>query len=432
MPTSPAESRRLDSWKEIAAFLRRSVRTVKRWEAERGLPVRRAPGRRGGIHADTAELTEWLRSAPEAVETRAGRLAAIPWTWVLVAALVVVAITAGWLSSHSRAPAAVAQSRDPQAAELYREAMHDWNSRTAVGLHKAQDEFTQAIVRDPGYAPAYAGLANTYNLLREYTAMPDAYAYPQAEAAARRAIALDPSLARAHAALGFVLYYWHWDGPGAVAEFETGARLDPRDPLIHHWYANVLKSERRFPEALRQIELAQSLDPNSSAVLADKGFLLAVMGRAAEARRILTRMEEVDPTFSPPHAYLANVALAAGDYPAFLDEEAQVAELHGDATLRAVNQAARAGFRRGGARTMFEAMLAEQQRLAAQGGGGAHGMARTYVLLGDRRQARAWLKKAIADHDPSVLNVAGDPVMDTLRDDPDFAFLKSVTKGRAS
>lgn len=444
MTTQPQDGRRLNSWKEIATFLGRAERTVKRWEAENGLPVHRPVGKTGArIYADPAELTEWLKSSPSVaappvsgpVEStlRWSRLTPAVWLAVGAAFAAVAALAAGggWLMNGHRADGGGAH--DPQAVELYRQGVHDWNSRTPAGLARAEDEFTQAIVHDPNYAEAYVGLANTYNLLREYAAMPDAEAYPRAEAAARRAIALNPSLGRAHAALGFVLFYWKWDAPAAEAEFRKALTLDPRDALAHHWFANILRALRRTPEALTEIETAQGLDPDSSSILADKANILESLGRGVEARRLLRQMVALDPRFASPHSYLADFDLTPPrDFADFLVESRTAAALHADPVRTAVNQAAQAGWDRGGAPAMLAAMLKRQLDLHAKGQVTAREIARTYVLMGDRPNARLWLKKAIANHESSVPDIGADPTMRVLFDDPSFAFLRTLTRGGAA
>ena len=107
-------------------------------------------------------------------------------------------------------------------------------------MNKSVDYFTQAIVHDPNYAPAYVGLANSYNLLREYTLMPASEAYPRALAAARRAVELDDQSSEAHASLAFALYYGTWDAAGAEREFRRAIELNPNSAVAHHWYATYL------------------------------------------------------------------------------------------------------------------------------------------------------------------------------------------------
>src|SRR5262249_11927934 len=116
--------------------------------------------------------------------------------------------------------AAKAHRPSAEALAFYRAGLFEWQSRTPAGLRHAMDDCTQAIVHDREYAQAYAGLAQCYELLREYTTMTPDYAFPRAKAAADRAIALDPSLADAHLALAFADFYWFHDSSTARREFE--------------------------------------------------------------------------------------------------------------------------------------------------------------------------------------------------------------------
>src|SRR6185437_6095616 len=155
-----------------------------------------------------------------------------------LAAVIIVAATAaafaifwsGFRPDSHHAPSA-------EAEKFYRAGLYGWQSRTPAGLTEAVDDFTQAIVRDPQYAEAYAGLATCYNLLREYTAMPPDYAFPRAKAAAERAIALDPSLADGHLALAFADFWWAHDTKAARREFVRAVALAPQSATAHHWYA---------------------------------------------------------------------------------------------------------------------------------------------------------------------------------------------------
>lgn len=155
---------------------------------------------------------------------------------------------------------AVRHVPNPAARDLYLKGRYYWNKRTPADLNMALDYFTQAIVSDPNYARAYVGTADCFNLLREFSVMPEEEAYPQAMAAARKAIELDGSLAEAHNSLAFGTYYWSMDAAGAEREFRQALGLDPNYALAHHWYATFLVSIGRNQEALNQIEMAQQLD----------------------------------------------------------------------------------------------------------------------------------------------------------------------------
>ena len=192
---------------------------------------------------------------------------------------------------------AAAASSDAKATQLYKSALFEWQTRSPAGLRYAVKDFEGAIARDPHYAMAYAGLADCYNLLREFTPMPPEIAYPRAKAAAERAIALDPSIAEAHAALGFDDFYWSRDEANARRQFETALKLDPDSADIHHWYATVLMTVRSFPQAVKEIDEAARLDPESTAILADKGLILVHQGKTAEGVAPLQRLEQTQPQF---------------------------------------------------------------------------------------------------------------------------------------
>ena len=331
---------RLDSWKEIAAFFGRGERTVRRWEKERGLPAHRVPGgARGGVFAYTTELREWLKgpgtgllaaeesdlpateiagdhpvagtnqtgmaqspvldkvfelrsAAPPSPENPPGappasspasqvtpQIAARIVAWVAPLAVVAILILVVSISHHEtryKNALAAPHQPNPEAQELYLKGEYHRTKRTPDDLNRAVDYFTQSIVKDPSYAQAYVGLADCYNLLREFSVMPPEQAYPRALAAAQKAVELDGTLASAHTSLAFPTFYWNWDAAMAEREYERALELDANFVQGHHWYATFLLISARFPEALNQIELARKLDPSSTAIQADKGLILFV------------------------------------------------------------------------------------------------------------------------------------------------------------
>lgn len=232
-------------------------------------------------------------------------------------------------------------AHSPEAEQLYLRGRYYWNKRTPDDLNKAVDYFTQAIVRDPSYAAAYVGLADCYNLLREYTRMPADEAYARAFAAAKKAVELDDQSSSAHASLAFVLFYGKWDVAAADAEFRRSIDLDPNNAVAHHWYATYLLTLRRMPESLAEIERAQALDPTSTSILADKGDVLFQAGRRDEGIGLLRQMEATDPAFRSPHLYLKTFYLAEADYPDFLLESREDAQLLRDNVALAVTTSSR-------------------------------------------------------------------------------------------
>jgi tetratricopeptide (TPR) repeat protein len=449
---------RLDTWKEIGAFFGRDERTVKRWEDQRGLPVHRVPGSgRGSVYAYTSELSEWLKTADArvSVNTTVDENAAeppgadtLPATvtkenlelsepaetapieeqrskrpWMFVAAGVLLAGLLGGLWIYKTGASTTKASThtvDPQAQELYLRGIYYWHKRTPEGLTQAVDYFTQAIVRDPNYAPAYVGLADCYNLLREYTKMPPDQAYPRAKAAAERAIALDDSLSGAHSSLAFVDFYWSWDAKGAEREFKRAIELDPNSVVAHHWYATFLLHMGRFKEALEQIEIAQKLDPSSISALADKGAILEFVTGRQDAIKLEKELETSDPAFLSPHGYLSGLYLRDKNYSGSVQEVKKYAELIKDDGLLSVAEAGEKGLASGGREGMLKAMIAEQQKLYAEGKFSPYVMADSEAQLGDKQAAMKYLAEALAKHDERMIAIRIDESFADLRSDPAF------------
>jgi Tfp pilus assembly protein PilF len=414
---------RLKSWKEIAAFFGTDERTVRRWE-ERGLPIQRIPGgARATIYAEVAELESWLRGRGSASEVAA--LAVRPKRWAAIVAgvaalaaafAVAAASQTGWLE-RTVAP----HHQPPQkAVDLYLAGTYDWEKRTPDSLQQARDLFGRAIAEDPAYAEPYAGLANTYLLLREYSVMPDGEAYFRAREAAERALALDPNLAQAHAALAFVTFFWTRDWPRGLAGFRRATELDPGSASVWHWYGTALYHAGRPDEALRAIGEAQRLDPASRSIVADRALIFYHAGHPAEAIAMLRQLAASDPEFLSPRAYLAGFDLAGGDAAAFVQDGKAAARLRGDGYSMAVAEAAEQGFRRGGGGEMLRTMLAEKLRLRRAGRGTHYELAVAYALLGESKPALQLLEASNEAGESDFVSVRMDPRLRSLHGDPRF------------
>jgi tetratricopeptide (TPR) repeat protein len=365
------------------------------------------------------------------------------WLWVLAALLALVTICAlvlfrhtdtgansGFRKGQNAATTSQSDSRgvvqasspahNPEAEQLYLKGRYYWNKRTPEDLNKAVDYFTQAIVHDPGYASAYVGLADCYNLLREYTAMPAAEAYPRALAAAKKAVELDDRSSAAHASLAFVLFYGKWDVANADAEFRRAIDLDPNNAVAHHWYANYLMTVHRLPEAVAEIERSQALDPSSASILADKANILIQAGRQDEGITLLKQMEVTEPAFRSPHLYLKYYYLDTADYSDFLIESKKDALLLHDHSALAIATAAEKGFTVGGAHAMFEGMLQAQKKYYANRLVSAVAVAETCALLGNKEEALQYLNAAYDQHDGLLLSVEDYRVLDILHGEPAY------------
>jgi tetratricopeptide (TPR) repeat protein len=466
--------KRLDSWKEIAAFFGRNERTVNRWEKERALPVHRMPGgERGGVYAYVDELTAWLQSADlhdehvaaihdpepaadEADANAAGKNApagtsppspasvsasplpssAQPWirqhisklaAGLAVASVVLLCVVAylrvGHPSSARLGSVSAANAPSParaEAEELYLQGRYHWNKRTGPDLTQALDDFTKSTHVDPTFAKGYAGAADTYNLLREYSDMPGSQAFPLAIASAKKAVALDDSLSEGHRALAFAYFYWNWDAPGAEREFQRAIELDPNDPVAHHWYATALSALGRHSEALAEIERARKLDPTSSSIAADRAQLLANAGQTALAIAILGELENADPAFLSPHIYLARIYFSQMQFEKWIDESEKAAALGHD--QKSLNELAllRGRLQSAGTQPMLELLLENQQEDYREGRVGAFMIADTLAMLGRNKEALDYLDKAFQRHEYILMSVGTWPDFRSLHDDPRF------------
>ena len=313
-----------------------------------------------------------------------------------------------------------AHPANQEAKDLYLQGRYYWNKRTPESLNQAVDAFTQAIVHDPGYSDAYVGLADCYNLLREFSLMPATEAYPRALAAAKKAVELDDRSSEAHASLAFVSFYGMWDVARADKEFRRAIELDAKNAKAHHWYAGFLGAQRRFDESLAEINHAQALDPDSRSILADKGRFLWGAGHRDEALQLLKKVEASDPDFISPHRYLKLAYLESADYPAYLSEMKKEAGLLHDNSAAALAEAAEKGFAERGGKGMLLSELQLEKKFFEQGKISPYFVAETYARLGDTEQAMTWIETCYTRHDQEVVNLATDPAYVSLHRLPAF------------
>jgi len=436
-------NRLLKGWKEIAGFFGRDERTVRRWAADMGLPIHRVPGRqRAAVYAYATELDAWLRvrqgepdkpetGAPaenavpieDSAQTEPARSGAEPSPAEAVvgrsrsrhlarAAVVAVAIamTGGGLWAWKSGAPPVRVAKQPTVAEArYLEGVYHWEKRTPQSLQRAAHLFQEATTLAPNYAPAYAGLANTYNLLREYGTMPPREAYAAAAEAARRAVEIDPRNADAQSALAFAEFYGQRRLNDGLARFRLARDLEPASAKIRQWLANALLHMGQFDEALAEINEAQRLDPTSASVRASKGLALYCAGQMQAAVALLTDLTKSEPTLRSPHAYLTFIQLGRGDYPAFLSEMRIAAELRGESTPISVAEAGTRGLAAGGFREMIRMMLEEEKHQLAAGRSLNYNVARLEAMAGEEANAIRYLREAINANEEHVMMVLVDP-----------------------
>lgn len=312
---------------------------------------------------------------------------------------------------------------DPAVYDLYLLGRHDWNLRTAAGFQDAIRYFEQAVQKDPGFALAHAGLANTYNLLGTsvYGAPAPRDAIARAKAAAERAIALDDGLAEAHNALAFARYRYDWDWAAADREFRRALELNPGYVTGHQWYAIYLSEQGRDREATAEAERAVALDPLSAVMHMTLGRVHYNARRFDLAAAAERRALEIDTNFVVARLYLAWILLAQGNarsaidvcLPAVSSQNPQIL-----ATLACAN--ARAGEQKRGD--------AIRQQLLSRQPVSAAALVRLHACTGDPNAALEALDRAVAERSDFISSLKVGPLFDTLRAEPRFAALLNRLK----
>jgi TolB-like protein/DNA-binding winged helix-turn-helix (wHTH) protein/Tfp pilus assembly protein PilF len=313
------------------------------------------------------------------------------------------------------------RSIDPEAHELYLKGRYFWNKRDQAGFTKAVDYFQQAIAKDPTYAAAYAGLADSYALSGGFNLLPVDQAMPRAQAAAEKALQLDSNLAEAHASLGLIAPFNNWNWADAERHYQRAIELNPNYATAHHWYAEgYLMPVGRADEAIAEIRKAQELDPLSAVIAVDMGKELYFVRRYDDALVELRRALELDPNFTSAHNWISDTLVEKKMY-----NEA-IAELEKTKSFREervyVRQTAYL-YARMGRYSQARTALAKSLRLSQGKQVSSGAVALTYAALGDKNASFEWLEKACAEKSSFMTSLKYWSVFDPLRVDPRFGDL---------
>ena len=317
---------------------------------------------------------------------------------------------------------ATVRAVNPEAYEAYLKGRYQWNQRTRQSLELAVAQFRQAIELDPTYAPAHAALADCYNQLgtvllgagspREYR--------PRAEAAAIRALQIDPNSAEAHGALGFVRHYqWQWGE--AEREFRRAIELNPSYALAHLWYANLLMSLGRMEEALEQVYLARHLDPFSLIVNTNVGWVLTAAGQYQQAITQLTQTLALDPTYPQVRVRLTEALIGAKRYVEAREQAEELVRLTGRAP-HAVAKLATAEVELGRA-DQARALLAELRGRARGQYIPPSSIAEIFTALREVDSALTWIGHAVEERSNYIAYLLAGPGSEPLKGDPRFEAL---------
>src|SRR5215469_14337366 len=317
---------------------------------------------------------------------------------------------------------------NPEAYELYLKGRFFWNKRTAADLRKSIEYFNQALDKDPSYAVAYAGLADAYLILSQYGAASPADSFPQAIAAARKAIELDDTLAEAHTSLACSLAYYDFDFEQSVKEFERAIELNPNYATAHHWLSNgVLSALGQFERAIAEGKRAVELDPLSLVINTDLGQDFFYARRYDEAIAHLRKTIEMDPRFYFAHWVLGTTLQLKGQLSDAIAEYSKAVELNDDPSVLALLGQA---YARAGQRDEAQKILVRLSEEAKSRYVNAYSFALMYVALGDKERAIDEMERAYRERDANVAQIKTDPMLDDLRGNQRFdALVNEIVPG---
>jgi TolB-like protein/DNA-binding winged helix-turn-helix (wHTH) protein/tetratricopeptide (TPR) repeat protein len=312
-------------------------------------------------------------------------------------------------------------SVDPVVYELYLKGRYHWNKRTAEGFRKGIECFETALARDPYYAPAYVGLADSYNMLGDYDLLPPKMAFPKARAAALQALAVDNSLAEAHASLAFSAMRFDWDWAEVEREYGLAIASDPNSSNAHHWYGLYLATRGRFDDAGEELRKAHALDPLALIITANLAWVHYFAREYDQAIMVCKEALELDSSFTSAHVKLGwayeqkqMYREARGEFRTAINSEGN------DPILRLfLAHAFAVEGARGDAIALMQEVTEHSHDLYLSG----YHVAAVYAGLRDRARSLEWLKKAYGERSGWLAWLNVDPKFDDLRGESQFVAL---------
>jgi DNA-binding winged helix-turn-helix (wHTH) protein/TolB-like protein len=311
---------------------------------------------------------------------------------------------------------------DSEAYQLYLRGRFFWNKRSRDGFERGVSYFRQAVERDPAYALAYAGLADSHIGLTYYHYASPQTAMPLARAAALKALEIDDSLAEAYASLAHVKTNYEWDWAEAERLWRRAMAIQPEYATAHQWFGmHYLTPMGRLEEAIAETRRAQQLDPLSAVFNAFVGATLYFARRYDEAIEECRKTIDLHPDFGVGHWYLGRAYLMQDRLPEALAELQKAVTLSGGSPL--MKGTLGVGYARAGDRAAAERTLVELEQLRAESYASALDLADIHVALGDRERAFRWLDQAATERSFHLIYLKVWPELDPLREDPRFKAL---------
>jgi tetratricopeptide (TPR) repeat protein len=314
------------------------------------------------------------------------------------------------------------EKKKRDAESLYVKGRNAWNKRTTDGINEALGNFNQALELYPNYAQAYAGRADCYNMLATYGAKPPKEAFPMARAAAYKALALNNTLAEAHAALAYTTFRGDWNWHEAEKEFKEAIRLNDNYASAHQWYSNYLSAQRRFDEAIKETRRTQEIDKTSLIINAHLGLVYYFAHRWDDAINECKKTIELDPSFFAARRYLGLSYTQKGMYKEAIAEfERAIAASGGSPLIRTEYASALAlsGDKEKAQKELNDLIELSRQRYISP-----YHIAATYISLKDNDHGFEWLEKAFQERADWMVFLNVDPRFDGLHSDPRFVDLQ--------
>jgi len=308
-------------------------------------------------------------------------------------------------------------TENTEAYQLYLKGRYHWNKRTEEGVTKGLEYFQLAIAKDPSYALAYAGLADSYNMLGVYV-RPPKEVFPRAKAAATEALQIDNNLSEAHTSLAVIKMHYEWAWLEAEQGFRRAIELNSAYAAAHDWYAEYLAPMGRPEEAIVEIKRAQELDPLSLIISTDVGWHYYFQRRFDLALDQLAKALEMDPNFPPAHLFLGQVYVQLSRLEDANKEFQKAISASGESPRYLAG--AGYGYAQSGNTREAQKMLVVLKQLSKRRYVSSLDIAVIYIGLGEKDRAVEWLQKAYEERSAFLIFLRVDPRYDPLRSDPRF------------
>jgi eukaryotic-like serine/threonine-protein kinase len=312
-------------------------------------------------------------------------------------------------------------TENAEAYRLYLQGRHYWNMWTEEGFYRAIDYFQQAIEKDPSYALAYTGVADSYVLLGWNSHLPPKEVFPKGKAAAMTALQLDPDLPEAHASLGALLWLHDWRWDEAQMEFKRSLELDPTYATANHWYAEYLMTMGKHAEVMARMKKGQELDPLSLIINVAVGWAFYFDRRYDEGIEQLRRTAEFDPSYPVTYWILGLLLRKTGRYELAMTEGEKAVKLSGGSPM--MRAALAHTFGESGRTNEAVQTLDELTELAKHRYVAPHFFAGIHIGLGENDRAMEYLEKSYEEHCHWLIYLHIDPSVDGLRDNSRFQSL---------